>query len=73
MMAVLRSIMELVATCSPARVFMCTFDRDLPPKALTKHLRIVEIFQSAGYVVEPQQSYHGEKAWWMERGSWSGG
>lgn len=65
--AVMRSILRLVETYQPTRIFLCTFDRNMPPRALTKHLRIVELLEGCGYVAEAQESYHGEKAWWLQR------
>lgn len=68
-----RAVAELIEKYRPPAVFMCTIDRDMPKKALTKHFEIVALFEMLGYTATPQESYHGEKAWWLEHAGLSRG
>lgn len=69
----------LMATCTatevllnqirPKSVFRCTYDADLPDKALEKHHVISQAFIRAGYRVCVADPYHGKRVWWAERES----
>jgi hypothetical protein len=57
-------LLELVA---PARFFCCTFDADLPERALTKHKRLVDRFRMCGYQVSPQPFRLGKHSWYLDK------
>jgi hypothetical protein len=56
----------LLRIINPPRFFCCTYDSDLPEKALTKHMLIAATFGMCGYKVEEQPFRLGKYSWRME-------
>ena len=61
------SIRALIRTVLPPRVTMMAIDPHLPDKAISKYLRINDIFISEGYSVAETPEKYGIRAWIMER------
>jgi hypothetical protein len=57
-------LLELVA---PPRFFCCTYDADLPERALRKHQKLVERFRMCGYQVSPQPVQMGKHSWYLDK------
>jgi hypothetical protein len=69
--AILRAILHatklLLGQVNPATINWCTYDRNLPEKALVKYSLIVQVFESAGYRVSAGEPHHGQYFWSAER------
>jgi hypothetical protein len=69
--AVLRAFLHatrlLLIQVNPANVNWCTWDQNLPEKALRKYLLIARVFESAGYRVESAAPHNGQYFWHAER------
>jgi hypothetical protein len=64
---VIRAIHDLLHSVQPDRVYMCTFEADLPEPAMLKYDSIEEMFRVCHYAVHRQPDHHGQRIWWMER------
>jgi hypothetical protein len=58
---------RLLKTFNHSRYFCCTYDSDLPEKALSKYYRVVETFRMCGYEAKEQPVLLGKNSWWLER------
>lgn len=69
--AILRAILHatklLLGQVNPITVNWCTYDRNLPEKALVKYSLIAKVFESAGYRVEAGEPHNGQYFWSAER------
>lgn len=63
--AVCQAIPMLLEHVKPEWVFRCTYDADLPDKALEKHAAIADAFRACGYEEFEVEERAGCKACWM--------
>ena len=57
---------HLLKVARPARVTMSTMNEGAPEKANHKFIALAHVFEACGYIVHTADSYHGDRAWWME-------
>ncbi|MFG1223027.1 hypothetical protein [Xanthobacter wiegelii] len=65
--AIIGCVESLVRSVQPSRLYMCTFDTDIPEQALVKHLRVAHAVETCGYDVRMPDPFHGQHIWYMER------
>jgi hypothetical protein len=65
--AVLHATKLLLGQVNPATVNWCTYDRNLPEKALVKYSQVVRVFEASGYKVEAGEPHNGQYFWSAER------
>lgn len=65
--AILHATRTLLSQVNPATVNWCSWDRNLPEKALFKYSQIVRVFEACGYRVEAGEPHHGQLFWSAER------
>jgi hypothetical protein len=64
---VLRATEMLLDWKQPLLVDRCTFDANLPKKALVKHTLISKIFSGCGYKITSCDDWNGKRVWRAER------
>jgi len=67
MAVIMAATKGLLEHAKPGRFFMATHGDHLPDKAMAKYRALHTVFEDCGYTVNQTDSYHGRRAWWMER------
>lgn len=62
----LRAVHFLLESLKPQKVFVATIG-SVENGAERKYVAIARVFELCGYAVHCADSYHGQRAWWMER------
>ncbi|MFG1260069.1 hypothetical protein V5F79_22335 [Xanthobacter flavus] len=65
--AIIGCVGNLVRAVQPPRIYMCTYDTDLPDRAVRKHIRVARAIETCGYYVKYPDPFHGQHIWYMER------
>lgn len=65
--AILHATKSLIGQVNPSVVYWCTWDADLPEKALDKYIEVGRVFTTLGYDVKRGDPYHGRHIWYAER------
>jgi hypothetical protein len=64
--AILHATSNLLNQVNPEQVNWCTWDRNLPEKAMVKYSQVVKVFESCGYRIQSGE-IHGQHFWSAER------
>lgn len=64
---ILAATRRLLQEAKPERFFRCTYEPDLPDRALEKHERVTEAMAECGYLSRRADPYHGKRIWIVER------
>lgn len=64
--ALLGATEMLIDVAKPSIVTFCTFEPNLPDKALEKFHQIAEIYRKCGYDARKADPYHGRQIWLAE-------
>lgn len=65
--AILHATKLLLSQVNPATINWCSWDRNMPEKALVKYSLIVRVFEACGYRVESGEPHNGQYFWSAER------
>lgn len=65
--AIILCVENLVRAVQPSRIYMCTFDTDMPDRAIRKHIRVARAVETCGYNVKAPDQFRGQRIWYMER------